>query len=145
MVHRPIIQNGFFFKNERVPQNHFWCFIAQLCMSIMYATWFIRCTAQLFIAGCYDHFLFHLIWEAWRPRVSTISGLLQFSITHHVHIQDANDLVPALKPLTQKEQLDVIWNLSPPEVAQFACRSSLLIHPHCADILYFSIARCLLQ
>ena len=29
--------------------------------------------------------------------------------------QDANDLAPALRPLTRKEQLDVVWQLSPPE------------------------------
>ncbi|KAH7886719.1 putative quinone synthetase [Phlebopus sp. FC_14] len=29
--------------------------------------------------------------------------------------QDANDLAPSLRPLTRKEQLDVVWKLSPPE------------------------------
>ncbi|KAG8215411.1 hypothetical protein J3R82DRAFT_9019 [Butyriboletus roseoflavus] len=29
--------------------------------------------------------------------------------------QDANDLAPTLRPLTRKEQLDVVWKLSPPE------------------------------
>ena len=29
--------------------------------------------------------------------------------------QDANDLAPALRPLTRKEQLEVVWKLSPPE------------------------------
>ncbi|KAH7886559.1 putative quinone synthetase [Phlebopus sp. FC_14] len=29
--------------------------------------------------------------------------------------QDANDLAPSLRPLTRKEQLEVVWKLSPPE------------------------------
>ncbi|KIK34287.1 putative quinone synthetase [Suillus luteus UH-Slu-Lm8-n1] len=29
--------------------------------------------------------------------------------------QDANDLTPALRPLSRKEQLEVVWKLSPPE------------------------------
>ncbi|EGN97544.1 hypothetical protein SERLA73DRAFT_169847 [Serpula lacrymans var. lacrymans S7.3] len=29
--------------------------------------------------------------------------------------QDADDLAPTLRPLTRKEQLDVVWKLSPPE------------------------------
>jgi hypothetical protein len=29
--------------------------------------------------------------------------------------QDANDLAPTLRPLSRKEQLEVVWKLSPPE------------------------------
>jgi hypothetical protein len=29
--------------------------------------------------------------------------------------QDANDLTPTLRPLSRKEQLEVVWKLSPPE------------------------------
>ncbi|KAG9312428.1 atromentin synthetase [Chiua virens] len=29
--------------------------------------------------------------------------------------QDANDLAPSLRPLTRKEQLDIVWKLAPPE------------------------------
>jgi hypothetical protein len=30
-------------------------------------------------------------------------------------VHDTNDLAPALRPLTRKEQLEIVWKLSPPE------------------------------
>ncbi|KAG1764888.1 atromentin synthetase [Suillus placidus] len=53
------------------------------------------------------------------PRMNEIdwtSGMLHLSsFLGLVSKHDANDLAPALRPMTRKEQLDVVWKLSPPE------------------------------
>ncbi|KAH0835431.1 putative quinone synthetase [Lanmaoa asiatica] len=46
----------------------------------------------------------------WTRRMLNISYFLGLATK-----QDASDLPPALRPLTRKEQLDVVWKLSPPE------------------------------